>query len=35
LLHFGGDALLVRSEPSKGSHFSLRAPVARASQAAA
>lgn len=33
--HMGGDALLVRSEPGKGSHFSLRAPIVCASQAAA
>ena len=33
--HIGGDALLVRSEPGKGSHFSLRLPVTRAAQAAA
>jgi PAS domain S-box-containing protein len=33
--HIGGEALLVRSEPGKGSHFSLRMPVAAAAQAAA
>ena len=33
--HVGGEALLVRSEPGRGSHFSLRAPVAGMVQAAA
>jgi PAS domain S-box-containing protein len=33
--HIGGEALLVRSEPGVGSHFSLRAPVAASAQAAA
>jgi PAS domain S-box-containing protein len=33
--HIGGEALLVRSEPGRGSHFSLRLPVAPAAQAAA
>jgi PAS domain S-box-containing protein len=33
--HMGGEALLVRSEPGKGAHFSLRAPIAPLSQTAA